>query len=107
MIGSTGQSTRALVSVCLLVVGAALPWVISKLGLTEELVLWLNLLAALLAIGGLVLGSWGIRCPYCGCKWILWAMKTQPFQSWLDAVVFSNTCPKCATSFSKGSNVAA
>ena len=107
MIGTTGQSPRALVSLCLVLVGAGLPWFIAKLGLADDAEFLLDLVSALLAIGGVVLGCRGIRCPSCGCKWILWAMRTQPFQSWLDAVVFSDTCPKCSTSYSKSNNVAA
>jgi hypothetical protein len=99
IIGYTGQSPLAYWSFSMLVGGAVASWASSRIGVIFPWDLSMGLGGAILSAAGLALGCWGIRCPICKTKWVLWAMRTQPFQSWLHIVLFTDTCPKCHAKF--------
>jgi len=82
-IGDTGQSLRAWVAVAAMSCGMVASllvytsWVKLPFPLSDDAALLNRVVGTLLMIAALLLACFGIRCPACGCKWILSAMKTQ------------------------------
>jgi hypothetical protein len=95
IIGASGQSFRALMAFALMIGGAVFAWAAPHFWPHANATFPFDLIGTLAIAFGLAFGCWGIRCPNCKSKWVLWAMRTQPFQSWLDAVLFTQTCPTC------------
>ncbi len=99
IIGATGQSRPAFVAVGMIVGGGFLQWVAPHLWPSVAAAFPLDFAGALIIIAGIILGCWRVRCPSCGDKWVLRAMRTQPFQSWADGVLYAHSCPACGKEF--------
>jgi hypothetical protein len=96
IIGASGQSSRVYLALGIAVAGGLSAWFASHLwDSSEQVAFWLKLCGTLVGIGGLSLLWWGVRCPDCRSKWVLWAMRTQPFHSWGQALLTADSCPQC------------
>ena len=97
VISRSGQGQKAALALTAVILGGTITmaggFVLNQFAPSVQVIV--AMAGALLAISGLLVGCFLIRCPSCKKRWVTDAMRRESAGSWMFALVSAQTCPNC------------
>lgn len=97
VIARSGQSPKAAVALSAVFIGGAITvagnFLLKQYAPDVQVIA--RMAGAVLAIGGLLMGCFMVRCPACKKRWVVDAMRRHSAGNWMFALASAHTCPNC------------